>query len=174
MRWTGTIEPKSTCDTPITSVDFLPTSASLASAKLPTSQPVDGTDISPLFHGKEIDERGVFWHYPLYLQGRGLTIDVPGEKTYSWRGFPSTSLRRGDWKLIEFHEDDSVALYNLTDDPGEKDNLAESMPDLAAALRVELDRWQADTKAPVPTEPNPECVLPAFNSDTIKRRAAAG
>ena len=166
MRWTGTIEPKSTCNTPITSVDFLPTFASLASVKLPTSQPVDGTDISPLFHGKEIDGRSVFWHYPLYLQGRGLTIDVPGGKTYSWRGFPSTSLRRGKWKLIEFHEDNSVALYDLTDDPGEENNLAKSMPKRTAALRAELDAWQADTIAPVPTQPNPECILDTTDSRT--------
>ena len=161
MRWTGTIKPKSTCATPITSVDFLPTFASLAGAVLPQSQPIDGFDISPLFLGKEIDERSVFWHYPLYLQGLGLTIDVPGGKTYSWRGFPSTSLRRGDWKLIEFHEDNTVGLYSLKNDPGETHNLAASMPERTAALRAELDAWQADTDAPVPTTPNPECVLDA-------------
>lgn len=158
-RWTGTIQPESTCDTPITSVDFLPTFARLAGGKLPTTQPVDGTDISPLFHGREIAERSIFWHYPLYLRGQGLTIDVPGGKTYSWRGFPSTSLRRGDWKLIEFHEDDTIGLYNLRDDPGERNNLAASMPQRAAELRAELDAWQAATEAPVPTVRNPECVL---------------
>ncbi len=159
MRWTGTIKPKTTCDTPITSVDFLPTFAKLAAARLPATQPIDGADISPLLLGKDIPQRSIFWHFPLYLQGQGLTIDVPGGKTYSWRGFPSTSLRRGDWKLIEFHEDDTVGLYNLKDDPGEKNNLATSMPDRVAALRAELNHWQAATKAPVPTEPNPECLL---------------
>ncbi len=159
MRWTGVIEPKSICETPITSVDFLPTFASLAGAKLPTTQPIDGTDISPLFHGKEIEERSIFWHYPLYLQGRGLIIDLPNGETYSWRGFPSTSLRRGDWKLMEFHEDNTIGLYNLKDDPGEQKNLAGVMPDRAAALRSELDAWQAETNAPVPTKLNPECIL---------------
>lgn len=53
----------------------------------------------------------------------------PGGKTYSWRGFPSTSMRRGPWKLIEFHEDNSVGLYNLKVDPSESNNLADSMPD---------------------------------------------
>ena len=171
MRWTGTVEPKSTCDTPITSVDFLPTFASLGGAKLPTSQPVDGTDISPLLFGKTIPERSIFWHYPLYLQGRGLTIDVPNGKTYSWRGFPSTSLRRGDWKLIEFHEDNTVALYNLRRDPGEHHDLTADMPDLAAKLRAELDAWQAKTKAPIPKTPNPECVLPAVDAIPKGRRA---
>jgi arylsulfatase A-like enzyme len=171
MRWTGTVEPKSTCDTPITSVDFLPTFASLGGAKLPTSQPVDGTDISPLLLGKTIPERSIFWHYPLYLQGRGLTIDVPNGKTYSWRGFPSTSLRCGDWKLIEFHEDNRVALYNLRQDPGEHHDLTADMPDVAAKLHAELDAWQAKTKAPIPQTPNPECVLPAVDAIPKGRRA---
>ena len=160
MRWTGTIASGSTCDTPTTSVDFLPTFAGLAHAELPRDQPIDGTDIAPLVRGEAIPERSIFWHYPLYLQGRGLQFEVPGGGTYSWRGFPSTSLRRGNWKLIEFHEDNSVALYNLSDDPGEKHSLAESMPDRTAVLRAQLDAWQAEVSAPIPSVRNPECILP--------------
>jgi arylsulfatase A-like enzyme len=170
MRWSGKVQPGSTCDTPITSVDFLPTFASLAGAKVPNSQPVDGADLSPLLSGKEIEERSVFWHYPLYLQGIGLTIDVPGGGTYTWRGFPSSSLRRGDWKLMEFHEDNSVALYNLNDDPGEQNNLAQSMPERTAALRAELDAWQAKTGAPIPVLKNPECILDTAVPPTKKRK----
>ena len=161
MRWPGKIEPGSTCQAPITSVDFLPTFVRLAGGALPRDQPVDGVDITPLMRGNEIAERSIFWHYPLYLSGKGLEIDVPGGQTHSWRGFPSTSIRRGDWKLIEFHEDNSVALYNLNKDPGEQKNLAQAKPELAASLRKELDQWQADTGAPIPTVKNPECVLPA-------------
>ena len=159
MRWTKTIKPATTCSTPITSVDFLPTFASLAKAKLPKKQTIDGADVSPLFLGDEIAERSIFWHYPLYLQGRGLNIDLPNGKTYSWRGFPSTSLLRGQWKLIEFHEDDSIGLYNLRKDPGETNNLAMELPERAAKLRAELDAWQKRTKAPIPRLPNPECIL---------------
>ncbi len=159
VRWTGRIEPGSTCDTPITSVDFLPTMASLTGTAPGTSHPVDGTDISPLFFGKEIAERSIFWHYPLYLRGRGLTIDLPNGGTYSWRGFPSTSLRRGNWKLVEFLEDNTVGLYDLKEDPAEANNLAAVRPELTKQLRAELDAWQAETKAPIPSEPNPECVL---------------
>jgi len=159
MRWTGTIEAGATCDTPITSVDFLPTCAALTKTALPDSQPIDGADFSPLLTGSNIEERAIFWHYPLYLQGRGLTIDLPDGGTYSWRGFPSTALRRGPWKLIEFHEDNSIALYNLVDDPSETTNLAATHPELAQQLRQELDDWQAQTGAPIPTVANPECTL---------------
>lgn len=160
MRWSGVIEPGSRCDTPVTSVDFLPTFASLAGAELPQSQPVDGVDISPLLRGRPIAERAIFWHYPLYLQGIGLTISLPDGRKYSWRGFPSTAMRRGKWKLIEFHETDTVALYDLQHDPGERKNLARKYPEIAARLRAELDAWQDATHAPVPTIPNPECILP--------------
>ncbi len=159
MRWTGKIKPETTCETPITSVDFLPTFSSLAGGELPAKQPIDGVDISPLLRGDNIAERSIFWHYPLYLQGRGLDIRLPRGKTYSWRGFPSTSLLHDQWKLIEFHEDDSIALYNLKEDPGERKNLAKEMPDRAARLRAEMDAWQKNTKAPVPKLPNPECIL---------------
>ncbi len=159
MRWTGTIEANSNCNTPITSVDFLPTFASLAKAELPTSQPIDGTDFSPLLKNKTIKDRSIFWHYPLYLQGRGLEFKTPDGKIYSWRGFPSTSLRKGKWKMIEFHEDNTVGLYNLEDDPGEQNNLAESMPELTTKLRAEIDAWQKETGAPIPTVKNPECIL---------------
>jgi arylsulfatase A-like enzyme len=158
-RWTGVIAPGSRCDIPITSVDFLPTFAKLAGAALPASQPVDGVDLSPLFRGEPIDERAIFWHYPLYLHGPGLDIALPDGKTYSWRGFPSTSLRRGPWKMIHFHEDNSVALYNLEDDPGEQKDLSRELPEKAAELRAELTAWQKVTGAPIPSEPNPECVL---------------
>lgn len=165
MRWTGTIKAKTTCDTPITSVDYLPTFASIAGAKLPKTQPVDGTDITPLLKGKDIKERSIFWHYPLYLKGtRGLTINLTGGETYTWRGVPSTAMRKGNFKLIEFHEDNTIGLYNLKNDPGETNNLAKAMPELAAKLRGELDKWQKDTKAPIPTVLNPEYDLSAKSS----------
>jgi len=56
--------------------------------------------------------------------------------------------------------DDHAELYNLKDDPGETKNLAESLPELTGELRAELDAWQAETNAPIPTERNPECILP--------------
>jgi arylsulfatase A-like enzyme len=158
MRWTGRIQPGSTCSTPITSVDFLPTFASLAGAALPTTQPIDGSDVSPLLSGTPIPERGIFWHYPMYLEGQGMEVKLPDGSTYSWRGFPSTAMRRGDFKLIEFHEDNRAVLYNLKDDPGEQNDLSKSLPEVLAKLRAELDDWQAETKAPIPTTPNPDYI----------------
>ena len=157
-RWTGQIKPGTASDTPISSVDFLPTMAKLAEAPLPTKQPVDGTDISPLFFGEQIEQRSLFWHYPLYLRGRGLEIETPDGK-YSWRGFPSTSLVRGNYKMIHFLEDQSFALYDLSKDVGEQNNIIDLMPELASNMKEAITAWQKKVKAPLPTTPNPECVL---------------
>lgn len=156
--WTGQIMPGSTSDTPITSVDFMPTMAKLAGAPLPTEQPVDGTDLSPLFFGEQIKSRSIFWHYPLYLNGLGLEIETP-EGRYSWRGFPSTSLVRGKYKMIQFLEDKSFALYDLSKDPGEENNIIDAMPELASELKKQITGWQKEVNAPIPSVPNPECVL---------------
>ncbi|MDP6468168.1 MAG: hypothetical protein QF918_10535 [Pirellulaceae bacterium] len=60
-------------------------------------------------------------------------------------------MRRGDWKLIEFYEDQHVELYNLADDISEQCNLAAYRPDLADALRDRLHGWRADVGAQMPT-----------------------
>jgi hypothetical protein len=61
--------------------------------------------------------------------------------------------------MIHFHENDAVALYNLEDDPGEQNDLARELPEKTAELRAELTAWQKATGAPIPSEPNPECIL---------------
>ena len=43
--------------------------------------------------------------------------------------------RKGPWKLID---SEMPQLYNLEDDPGERNNLAEERPDKVEELRAEL------------------------------------
>ena len=79
-------------------------------------------------------------------------------------------MRRGDYKLIEFHEDNSIGLYNLKDDPGEQKNLAKSMPQLAKKFRDEMYKWQKDTRAPIPSVLNPEYDLSAKSGRVKKQK----
>ena len=60
--------------------------------------------------------------------------------------FRSLVLREGDWKLIvypapvkEADAEDGIELFNLADDPNEKNNLAESKGDKVAELRGKLE-----------------------------------
>ena len=156
--WPGVVAPGSTCDVPLTSVDFMPTFAGLAGAKLPDNQPVDGESFVPLLGGGDkLKREAIFWHYPLYLQGSGTAIVKPvfgTDKPY-WRGVPATVMRKGDWKLFYFYEDKSIELYNVRQDVGEKTNVAAKFPDRAAAMKAELLAWVSKTHAPVPSTLNP-------------------
>ena len=159
MSWTGVIEAGSVCDTPITGVDYLPTFAQLAGATLPTNQPVDGQSIVPLMLGKSaLENRSIFWHYPLYLVGTqyNTVVNVYGTDIPYWRATPCSVIRQGDWKLMQFFEDESVQLFNLKEDLGENRDLAGSEPEITARLLEELRAWQKDTGAVIPSVLNPQ------------------
>lgn len=159
MSWPGVIEPNSICHTPITGVDYLPTFAELSGAALPTNQPVDGRSIVPLLVGETaLKNRSMFWHYPLYLAGAQYNKVVPVHSTDRpyWRATPCSIIRKGDWKLMQFFEDDSIKLFNLTEDLGETQDLAEAHPEIAATLLNELKAWQVETDAIIPETLNPD------------------
>jgi len=159
VTWPGVIKPGSSCDTPLTSVDLLPTFAEIAGAQLPKNQPVDGRSFLPLLKGKKaLDERAIFWHYPLYLTGNGAgkVKPVHGTTEPYWRGVPATVMRKGDWKIFYFYEDKSVELYDVKNDISEKKNLATEQAKRTATMKKELLTWVKNTKAPTPDKLNPK------------------
>ena len=81
----------------------------------------------------------MYWHYPHYYQTTT----------------PVSAIRQGDWKLLEFFEDNHVELYNLKDDIGEKNDLARKNPTKTAELLKLLTEWRKVVNAPMP-RPNPE------------------
>jgi arylsulfatase A-like enzyme len=87
-----------------------------------------------------MDERPLFWHYPHYSGGLG--------------GRPSGAVRLGDYKLIEFFEDNNIELYNLKKDIEEKTDLVKTQPEKAEELKQLLHQWRKDVDAQMPF-PNP-------------------
>ncbi len=153
MRWPGVIPKGAICDTPVIGIDLFPTLSNLAGGKAKTQHPLDGEDIFPLMQQKGALERdAIFWHFPAYLQGtyRGAHN---GDKFFRTR--PAGAIRSGDWKLIEYFEDDSVELFNLRTDLGEKNDLSKSNLKKRDELYGKLKRWQKETNAPIPTKLNP-------------------
>jgi len=137
----GVAKPGSVCNTPVISTDFYPTLLELAGLPLFPEQHRDGLSLVPLLKGKKLRRNTpLFWHYPHYgNQG----------------GAPCGAIRDGDWKLIEWFEDGSLELFNIQNDPGERNNLASDKPDLAKKLHAKLRAWRQSVKAVMPT-PNPE------------------
>ena len=63
----------------------------------------------------------------------------------------STALRRGDWKLIYRHGDQSFELYNLRKDISEKNNLASAEPKKVKEMASVMGRLLRERKALMPT-----------------------
>lgn len=156
IRWPKVIKPGTNCSIPIITTDFYPTF--LDAAKLPfiPNQHCDGVSILPLFKGEQHLERDcIFWHYPHYSNQGGC---------------PGSSIRMGDYKLIEFFENNSLELYNLKDDIGEKHNLVQEMPDIVKMMYSKLQAWQKEIEAKIPSlNPYyPQCFSKVFMGFTHK------
>ncbi len=54
-------------------------------------------------------------------------------------------------KLVEWFEDGSIELYDLSTDLGERRDLARERPEVAAELRQRLARWRESVGANMPT-----------------------
>lgn len=127
ISWPGVTDAAQICDVPVVSCDFYPTLLDIAGLPMKPEQHLDGVSLVPLLKGSDTIERDVlYWHYPHYSnQG----------------GHPGGAIRVGDFKLIEHYVDGEVRLYNLKNDLGEQNNLAESMPDKANSMRQKLHTW---------------------------------
>ena len=135
----GYIPSKSVCRELATIMDFLPTFAKMVGATVPTDRTIDGKDIHDLLTAK------------------------PGAKTpydafiYHARFGKRAGIRMGKWKLlIEVdartwrHKGD--ALYDLSADLRETNNLAKRHPEVVARLKQRLAEFEAglaaDTREP--------------------------
>jgi arylsulfatase A-like enzyme len=127
-----------TCDVPAISMDYYPTLLDLAGLDPDPGQHMDGSSLLPYLEDPQGEaSRTMVWHFPHYHGS-------------AWR--PGSAIRDGNWKLIEFYEDNSVELYNLENDLEERVDLAASNPDMAARLKAllhkELDGMGAQYPVP--------------------------
>ncbi len=143
IRWPGITTPNTTSDYPISTPDFYPTLLEMANLKGDPKQVAafDGISLVPVLKNPQADlkQRALYWHYPHYYPTTT----------------PVSAIRQGDWKLLEFLEDNHLELYYLEDDPGEKNNQAESSPKKTRELLQLLSGWRQEVNAPMPRR-NPE------------------
>jgi len=151
----GIAKQNSICDQPVITTDFYPTLLELAGLPLAPPGASDGVSLVSALKGDVLNRSTpLFWHYPHYgNQG----------------GAPCGAAREGDWKLIEWFEDGNLELFNLRDDPSERNNRATENPDKTKELQAKLVAWRARTHAMMPT-PNPE--FEGKPANPSKRKAA--
>ena len=101
---------------------------------------------------------------PLKWDGRSLVQVLlrglqPEPRPLYWAGpgFRSRALRFGDWKLLLSGKDTAAQaeLFDLSQDPGEKTNLAASRPDKLQELKALLEQTAAADRDAVAPKPPP-------------------
>jgi arylsulfatase A-like enzyme len=123
---------------PVSNYDYYPTLLDCAGIEPDKRQHLDGVSLRGLLEGSTsgLNRECLYWYYPLV-------------KRHFLGGRSSSAIRMGDWKLIEFFDTGEVELYNLSRDPGEKNDLAKKMSDKAAELRKRLGDWRGAVLTPV-------------------------
>lgn len=159
MRWPGRVQPGSTSAVPVIHLDLYPTF--LRAAGGTPGPDLDGADLLPLISSKAQvrQHSAVFWHFPGYLD---KAVNRGRDPVFRTR--PVSVIRQGDWKLHLYHEEwlldggqgqlatnRAVELYNLSNDPGERKDLATEQVTKRDELLSELLNWIQKTKAPLPT-----------------------
>jgi len=153
MRWPKKIKAGINKEARVTNLDFYPTFREILNAQQGASV-FDGMSLTPLMKGKQIQERDLVWHFPIYLQAYNKVFDDGRDPLFRTR--PGTILISGNWKLHEYFEDQSLELYDLSKDPGERNNLAKAEMEKTKILHEKMKTWRADMNAPIPSELNPE------------------
>lgn len=140
VRWPGVIPAGVTNHTPVISPDYLPTILEATGIKTSPGQKLDGISMLPILKSATTGpDRPLFWHYPHY-----------GNQGSS----PGAAVAMGDWKLIEWFEDDRIELFNLSTDPDETMNLSAAEPERVSEMLDTLHAWQKDVGAKF-SSPNP-------------------
>lgn len=136
--------PGKIVDFPVISMDFFPTILEILGIDEPDLD-FDGISLRPLLTDNRdtLSPRDLFWHYPHY--------HVEGATPYS-------AVRSGNFRLIEYHLDGNVELYNLSEDPGERMELSRRLPHVTFRLRNRLNEWRSSVSAQMPT-PNPHYTI---------------
>ena len=146
VKWPGTVPEGVVCNKLASSIDFMPTIASIVGGSLPGHK-IDGVNILDLWKGNfQAEPRKEFYYYF-------------GKNNLN-------GVRKGNWKLVFPHtyasyeatvpkndghggkrikmKVDSIELYNLMRDPGERYNVVELYPDILAELIAVGEKARAD------------------------------
>jgi arylsulfatase A-like enzyme len=147
-NWPGHIPAAVTIKEPMHMIDWYPTLVKLANGKLEQKLPIDGRDVWPMLTKGEKSPHDAI-----------LCVQAPTH----------AALRMGDWKLqMNSSADDSeeseeatpkkkakakaqpntIELYNLAIDIGEKTNLANQEPERVATMRAKLTEMLKDAVQP--------------------------
>jgi arylsulfatase A-like enzyme len=128
VRWPGKIKAGIITQQAAITMDWTATIVSAAQAKAAINFPLDGINLMPI------------------LTGNKKNID----RTFYWRTFQRNkqkAIRAGKWKYLQ--DEKGEYLFNLVNDPGEKDNQKEKEKLIFERLKQKYAGWEKTVLTPV-------------------------
>jgi len=132
VKWKNHVHENKVDSTSVLStVDLLPTFASLAQIQLPEDYYLDGENIASILKNNPIKRiKPLFWEWRF-----------PKVKTNHWA---QGAVRHGDWKLLFNADINRNELYNISKDPFEKNNIAENKKQIISELKGLWNDWKKE------------------------------
>jgi arylsulfatase A-like enzyme len=127
-KWPGRIPAGSHYPAPMSNIDILPTLVAAAGGSVPSDRVMDGVNLLP------------------YL---GRDDKQQPERPLFWRDGPYQAVQDQGWKLIVSENPKKDWLFNLSQDPTEKTNLAAQRPQEVDRLKGLLKAHNAQMPAPL-------------------------
>lgn len=151
VRWPGVVTPGSVCDQRVGLFDLLATAAEITGQEIPDNTAEDSVSLLPALTGGTIDEsvrealvhhseRGMF----ALRKGKWKLCRCPGSGGRGFNDIDDAKAR--EMRLPE------VQLYDMTTDPGERENLCEKHPEVVSGLTKLLHRIVVEGRS-TPGEP---------------------
>lgn len=162
IRWPNKLKPGTEDDTPLSTLDLLPTICEVTGAKLPTDRALDGCSFLDHLQGGALQRKTpLFYMNPFYA-----------------------ALREGDWKLVMSYEiatqQNSMIdyfrnrkfqgfetrgkytpqLFDLKNDRSEKTNLVFKHPEKAQQLFEKLNAISQEIQQDMPDQPRMDFIPP--------------
>ncbi|MEM7213459.1 MAG: sulfatase-like hydrolase/transferase, partial [Pseudomonadota bacterium] len=134
IRWPGRVPSGRTDDNSVVAAfDLQPTVAKLTGISTPKGKVYDGLDRSSVLLGNPSGRsQPVCWEYGV------LGSISPGKKEHK---SPGLAMRLGDWKLLCQPDGSEPKLFNLKQDPSERNNLTGRDPDRTKKMTAKLTSW---------------------------------
>lgn len=122
--------------------DLFPTVAELC--QVPVNKKLDGVSLASEVLGKKneaLSKREIYWH-------------KADERPTGTGDYVSSAIRSGNFKLIDFYEQNRVELYDLSKDISESTNIIDQNPELAKELMQKLQNWRKELNVNMPKQKN--------------------
>ena len=167
VYWRGKVAAGTRINTPVVAEDLYPTILEMAGVDSYQSvQQIDGQSIVRLLTDgsaavrKAMDE-GVItsqqqandFQIAEEISGIDPQREVLAHYPHQWKPYQlrdidyMSSLRKGDWKIVYRHREQTLELYNIGDDITERNDLSQTHPDIlrqmADALTAKLESYDA-------------------------------